>query len=118
MAAAVEFPGYAERAEIVRHFLNCTALLFVSRYEGYGMPPQEAQSVGCPVLLSDIACHRAVYADPLRLAQLPPELRHARRRWSGVDDAEGLADAMQRLLEDDAWRAQLSRAGSAYCETF
>jgi len=117
VAELVRFADYLPPWEIVSYLRRATALLFVSRYEGYGMPPQEAQSVGCPVVLSDIACHRAVYADAQRLAMLPPELAVA-PPLVGVDDAEALAQQMQRLLQDDAWRALLSRAGLAYCETF
>lgn len=113
----VSFPGYLAPAEHVRLLLKATALLFVSRYEGYGMPPQEAQSIGCPVVLSDIPCHRAVYADASRLAQLPEALRQL-PPLVGVDDAEALAQEMRRLLEDQLWRQQLAQAGLAYSATF
>jgi glycosyltransferase involved in cell wall biosynthesis len=63
VAPAVEFIGYQERRATVELLLGCTALLFVSHYEGYGMPPQEAQSIGCAAILSDIRCHREVYAE-------------------------------------------------------
>lgn len=117
VASAVEFIGYQERRAIVELLLNCTALLFVSRYEGYGMPPQEAQSVGCPAVLSDLRCHRVVYGDQLRFEQLPEELRVA-PPFVDPDDEEGLAREMQRLCEDREYRVRLGRAGLAYSATF
>ena len=113
----LEFPGYLGREAIVRKMLSCTALLFTSRYEGYGMPPQEAQSVGCAVVLSDIACHRSVYADPERLQSVPEEYRLS-PLFIGADDVHGLAMEMQRLMEDLPYRANLRRAGLAYNATF
>jgi glycosyltransferase involved in cell wall biosynthesis len=117
VASAVEFVGYQQRRATVELLLNCTALVFASRYEGYGMPPQEAQSLGCPAILSDIRCHRVVYADQLRFEQLPEELRVA-PAFVNPDDEQGLALEMQRLCEDQEYRVRLGRAGLAYSATF
>lgn len=113
---AVEFAGYAEREALVRSMLESSALLFVSRYEGYGMPPQEAQSLGLPVVLSDIPCHRAVYDDPGRRERCGNE--HVPPPFVDLGDAEALAQTMQRLLEDVQFRASLAQSGFAYQGTF
>jgi alpha-1,3-rhamnosyl/mannosyltransferase len=117
VAEQVEWPGYVDRASTLALLAGATALLFVSTREGYGMPPQEAQALGTPVVLSDIACHRAVYADAARWAQVAPGLREP-PPLVGVDDPAGLADGMARLLDDAAWRGRLSAAGRAYQATF
>jgi glycosyltransferase involved in cell wall biosynthesis len=117
VAEQVECPGYLPREETVRWLLTCTALLFTSRYEGYGLPPLEAQSVGCAVVLSDIPVHRVVYADPARWQQVAAEVREAPLAV-GVDEPEELAQAMRLLAEDDAYRARLRAAGLAYAATF
>ncbi|MBN2081956.1 glycosyltransferase family 4 protein [bacterium] len=117
VADLVEFAGYLPREMSTRLLLNCAGLLFTSHYEGYGMPPQEAQSIGCPVVLSDIRCHRAVYADPVRLARLPEDLRLV-PPFVGTEDSEALAAVMRRLIEDEDYRQGLSRAGLAYSATF
>jgi glycosyltransferase involved in cell wall biosynthesis len=49
-----EVPGATN--EILEALYNCaTALLFPSRFEGFGWPIIEAQSCGCPVICSDRA---------------------------------------------------------------
>ena len=41
--------------EIIREYQNCDILLFASKYEGFGLPIIEAQSIGRPVITSNIA---------------------------------------------------------------
>jgi glycosyltransferase involved in cell wall biosynthesis len=117
VAGQVELPGYMGRADAVRELLGCTALLFISREEGYGMPPQEAQSIGVATVLSDIPCLRAVYADEARLSQLPRQLQLA-PAFVPVDDPTLLALEMKRLIADGKYRQRLRQAGLAYSATF
>lgn len=114
---SLELPGYLSQEEITRLLLGCHGLLFVSRYEGYGMPPQEAQSIGVPVILSDIPCHREVYANRERLSQLNVELQFTPPMVS-VGDHRKLADYMYRLAIDADWRMLLKSHGIAYSGTF
>jgi glycosyltransferase involved in cell wall biosynthesis len=108
---------YVTRGDLFFLLLKAVGLIFVSKLEGYGMPPQEAQALGRPVILSDIPCHRAVYDDPGRWAAVPIELREP-PPFVDVNDVQSLASQMQRLLEDSAWRARLAAAGQAYEQTF
>jgi glycosyltransferase involved in cell wall biosynthesis len=116
-ADQVDFIGYAGTPQVAGLLASCTALLFVSRREGYGMPPQEAQSIGCPVVLSDIPSHRAVYDDPARWELVPPELRQP-PPFVAPDDPMELARLMRRLIEDGTYRDSLRLAGRAYQATF
>jgi len=51
-------------------YKNATALIFPSKYEGFGLPAIEAISLGCPVIVSDIEVFReilgnnAIYFNP------------------------------------------------------
>ena len=69
--ANVKFLGYVSDAEAKTLMRDCKAFLFPSLYEGFGMPPLEALSAGCPcVVVSDIPVmheifeDEAVYIDP------------------------------------------------------
>ena len=42
---------------------NCKAFLFPSFYEGFGIPPLEAMSTGCPVIVSDIPVMHEIFGD-------------------------------------------------------
>ncbi|HEX7097564.1 MAG TPA: glycosyltransferase family 1 protein [Acidimicrobiales bacterium] len=82
------------RAALLR---DAHALVYPSLYEGFGLPPLEAMSVGVPVLATDIGAVREVAADA---ALLVP---------TGDDTA--LAEALVRIVEDDALRTDLAHRG-------
>jgi glycosyltransferase involved in cell wall biosynthesis len=78
-------------------YCRAVALLFPSRFEGFGWPPIEAQACGCPVVGSDI--------DPLvevlgRSAILKP-----------LADETGMAQAIKRLATDTEFREEMRQAG-------
>ncbi|MGF6173637.1 glycosyltransferase family 4 protein [Ensifer sp. 4252] len=91
------FPGRLTDAEIAGLQRHATAFLFPSLYEGFGIPPLEAMTQGCPVLAADIppvreACgEAALYFDPTK--------------------AETLVEVMRHISADAALRRQLARAG-------
>jgi glycosyltransferase involved in cell wall biosynthesis len=47
--------GYLSDAELKALYENAACFVFVSLYEGFGLPPLEAMSCGCPVVLSRVA---------------------------------------------------------------
>ena len=76
---------------------RASALLFPSRYEGFGWPPIEAQACGCPVVASDIAPIAEVLRDSAALHRL--------------DDEAGMAASILRLSTDEKYREQIRQAG-------
>ncbi len=48
------FYGYADDATLQRLYTQAIALVIPSLSEGFGLPPLEALSLGCPVIVSDI----------------------------------------------------------------
>lgn len=62
--------GYVSDDELVSLMDNAEFFIYLSFYEGFGLPPIEAMYLGCPVIVSDIPAHReicgdaALYADP------------------------------------------------------
>lgn len=50
----IKFLGRVSDEQLVKYYSNALAFVFTSIYEGFGLPPLEAQTCGCPVLVSDI----------------------------------------------------------------
>lgn len=52
LKGAVHYLGFTSAAVITALYSSARALLFVSRYEGFGLPLLEAMQSGCPVITS------------------------------------------------------------------
>lgn len=93
----VEERGYLDDEALARCFKQARALIYPSRYEGFGFPPVEAMASGCPVLttprtsLPEVCADAALYADP--------------------DEEPEFARLWIALETDDALRADLARRG-------
>lgn len=96
--------GYVSDAELSSLITHAEAFVYMSFYEGFGLPPVEAMSLGCPVIVSDIPAHKeicangALYANPYN-----------------VDDIRG---KISRLLSDDELRQNLIAAGKQNINRF
>ena len=79
-------------------YAHARAFIFPSTYEGFGIPPLEAQAAGAPVIASDIpAVREALDQSALFFAPM---------------DGDALAAAMQRIDTDPSLRRRLIDAGS------
>ena len=91
------FPGYIADEDLPALLSGAVAFVFPSLYEGFGIPVLEAGACGVPVITSntsslpEVAGDAALLVDPL--------------------DVDAIAAAMQRLVTDDALRAELARRG-------
>jgi glycosyltransferase involved in cell wall biosynthesis len=74
------------------------ALVFPSRFEGFGWPIVEAQACGCPVICSDRA--------PL------PEVAGRGAITCSIDDATAIGEAVLHLAADPDRREELRRLGA------
>jgi glycosyltransferase involved in cell wall biosynthesis len=84
--------------EIIEALYNrAVALLFPSRYEGFGWPPIEAQACGCPVVGSEIPPLVEVLG---RSAILKP-----------LQDEAGMAESIARLATDREYRDRIRQRG-------
>lgn len=72
----VFFSGYVEEKHIVSLYQNALFFVYISLYEGFGLPPLEAMATGCPVLTSNIPAIKeivqdaTILVDPLSIAEI------------------------------------------------
>ena len=52
--------GYLDDPTLVAILRRARALIFPSRYEGFGLPLVEAMALGCPVVASDLPTAREI----------------------------------------------------------
>ena len=93
----IRFVGRLDDAAVAGLLREACALVFASRYEGFGLPLLEGMASGCPVLASD--CAAAV------------EVCGGAAEHFGCDDDVRLAALMERALADDEWCARQVAAG-------
>jgi glycosyltransferase involved in cell wall biosynthesis len=62
----LKFLGYISDDDARTLMKNSKAFLFPTLYEGFGLPPLEALSVGAPIIVSDIPVMREIYGDSAR----------------------------------------------------
>jgi glycosyltransferase involved in cell wall biosynthesis len=100
----VQFEGYIEDEVLDKLYHNASAFVYPSLYEGFGIPPLEAMSHGCPVIVSDIKVLKevcgdaALYIDPL--------------------SSTSIAQELTRLLSNDTLRDDLIQKGYSQVEKF
>jgi len=72
----VRFLGRLSDAQLIEQYQGAAAFVFPSLYEGFGIPPLEAQACGCPVLAANAASipevlqSSALYFDPLDIEHI------------------------------------------------
>jgi len=57
----IRFLGRVDDNKLIELYSNAVCFVYPSLYEGFGIPPLEAQACGCPVILSNIQVFREIY---------------------------------------------------------
>ena len=111
-APTVRVIGYLQNDELRALLTGAAALVFPSRYEGFGLPPVEALACGVPALVSDIpvlhesAGDAATFVRPGDVDAWASAMRDALRgqvaatpppAWRWTDAAEQLRTALSAL---------------------
>lgn len=91
----VKMLGYLERSELAAVMAGARSMVYPSIYEGFGLPPLESMGCAVPPIISTASCLPEVVGDA-GLAVEPA-------------DVDGLAEAMQQMVDDYALREQLSQ---------
>ena len=89
----IRFAGYVSDTELATLYARTTALVFPSKYEGFGLPVLEAMSAGAPVICANAS-------------SLPEVAGDAALYFDALDDA-ALAAQMRRIVQDTSVRTEL-----------
>lgn len=103
-AAWLHDVGFISDTDLAVLYRHAAALLFPSRYEGFGLPALEAMRSGTPVV-----CARATSL---------PEVGGNAVAYFEPDDDATLAVTLARMLDDDTFGASLRRVGLERADTF
>ncbi|WP_426508583.1 glycosyltransferase family 4 protein [Serratia proteamaculans] len=93
----VTFLGRVDDNQLISLYQNATAFVFPSFYEGFGIPPLEAQACGCPVISSN-------------KASMPEVLRNSVLYFDPYNVSE-MANVMEKIISDSDLRDTLVTAG-------
>ena len=101
-----EFSFHPSDAELRRLYSASAALLYPSRYEGFGLPPLEAMACGCPVVATRVGAIPEYAVD------------HGNALLVEPGDVAGMAERLEHLLRDAALSQRLSEGGMRTVEAF
>ncbi len=97
--------GYVTEVEKLCLIRNARFFAFPTLSEGFGIPVLEAQTLGCPVLTTNVSSIPEVVGDSAAMVQDPYNI-------------EEIAVMTKRLIEDGAYRASLRDAGLVNARRF
>ena len=95
--SSVVFTGYVPDSDLRVLYCICRAFVYLSEYEGFGLPVLEAMACGAPVIAADRTSLPEVVGEAGCLVD--------------PDDTPAVVEAMRKLLVDDElWRARSDRS--------
>lgn len=100
----IHFVGRVNDDELVKLYQHATAFVFPSFYEGFGIPPLEAQACGCPVISSNTASM--------------PEVLGESVLYFNPESKREIINALSLIVSDVELRAQLVEKGFKNKERF
>ena len=85
------------RKDLVAVFQNAKLSVYISLFEGFGLPVIESMASGCPVITSNVSCL--------------PETAGGAAILSSPDNIDELGDKIENVLENDSLRNVLIKKG-------
>ncbi len=96
--------GYLSEEDKYYLLRNADAFIFATFYEGFGLPILEAQSVGTPVITSDVSSM--------------PEISGGSAALVDPKDANTIADAAYKLISDESYKNDIIEKGLVNVKRF
>ena len=104
LSDGIRYAGYVSDPALRALYEHALALVFPSYYEGFGLPPVEAMTCGCPVIISDQPALVEMAGDAALQCK--------------AEDVEELARLMRVVHDDPLRRDALIAAGRARAARF
>ncbi|WEG13414.1 glycosyltransferase family 1 protein [Pullulanibacillus sp. KACC 23026] len=102
----VKMVGYVTDEQLKSLYQNAKGFIFPSLYEGFGLPPLEAMSQGCPVIAStaasipEVCSYGALYFDPYDANDL---INQINRLFNHEDEYKSLREQGLRRSKEFSW---------------
>jgi len=93
----IVFTGFVSEGQLRWLYENCSAYVFPSLSEGFGLPGLEAMSAGATVVSSNATCLHEIYGDAAE--------------YFDPINVEEMANSIERVLSDNSLRGDLIRRG-------
>ncbi|MGE5550675.1 MAG: glycosyltransferase family 4 protein [Bacteroidota bacterium] len=97
LASMVHFLDLVALGDLAALYTAARALVYPSRWEGFGLPPLEAMSLGTPVIASSCSCL--------------PEILGQAAYYVDLGEPETLARALRRFMTEPELAAEYARRG-------
>lgn len=91
------FTGYLSDRELLKMYNNAEIFIYASLFEGFGIPPLEAQACGCACIVSNTTSLPEIYQDSVQ--------------YCDPYSVESIKNQMINLMNDSTLRNQLSNKG-------
>jgi glycosyltransferase involved in cell wall biosynthesis len=92
----IDFKGRVSDSDLIKYYSNAKSFIYPSLYEGFGIPPLEAQKCGTPVILSKETCFPEIFKNSVL--------------YCDIKDVNSLVEQMENVLNERT-RNQIIRDG-------
>lgn len=93
----IKFLGRVTDSDLIRYYSNAFAFVYPSFYEGFGIPPLEAQACGCPVICAKASCLPEIFGNSVS--------------YCNPNNPASLAETIINLCNDEQLRSDLIERG-------
>ena len=100
----IHYVGYVDNEDLIDLYRNAAFLLYPSFYEASGLPPSEAMTFGCPVVVSDLPVMHERCGDAAF--------------YCNPHDVGSIVAAARRIVDDPVLAANLAARGHARAQGF
>jgi len=100
----IEFTGYLSDNDLIDLYNRAEIFIYASFFEGFGIPPLEAQSCGSSCIVSNVTSLPEVYQESVL--------------YCNPSDLESIKKALLKLIQNDDLRKRLSKEGFENAKRF